>query len=165
VEEAGVKLAMTRLYGRAPQGARGVGTGPPSDGDTSTRLGALAPQGMQAGMTVNGATDAEGFRADVKPGLGPTLGPGAIVVLEHRSAPQAVGVPPALARRGARRLSGPPHAPDLSPLDLGVSPQQTAWRAAKAWTRDALESARRAALDTITAREAGHGFRHGGYPS
>jgi hypothetical protein len=40
VDEAGVNLAMTRLYGRAPKGERVVGTVPQNDGENSTLLGA-----------------------------------------------------------------------------------------------------------------------------
>jgi transposase len=62
VDEAGVNLAMTRLYGRAPTGERVMGTAPQNYGDNITMLGAIGLQGVQAIMTVNGATDAEVFR-------------------------------------------------------------------------------------------------------
>ena len=71
VDEAGVHLAMTRLYGRAPTGERVIGTVPQNDGDHITMLGAIGLQGVQAVMTVNGATDAEVFRTDVKQVLPP----------------------------------------------------------------------------------------------
>jgi hypothetical protein len=64
---------MTRLYGRAPKGARVVGSVPQHYGQNVTVLAALGEQGLQAMMTVEGATDADVFRADVKPVLGPTL--------------------------------------------------------------------------------------------
>jgi len=163
VDEAGVNLAMTRLYGRAPKGARVVGTVPQNYGDNITLLGALDQQGIQAVMTVNGATDADVFRAYVKQVLGPTLVPGDIVVLDNLSAHKAVGVQQALARRGARRLYVPPYSPDLSPMELCVSKLKTALRAAKARTREALETALRAAMDTVTALDARNWFRHCGY--
>jgi DDE superfamily endonuclease len=100
VDEAGVNLAMTRLYGRAPKGARVLGTVPQNDGDNITLLGALDQQGLQAVMTVNGATDADVFRAYVTQVLGPTLAPGDIVVMDNVSAHNALGVQQALARRG-----------------------------------------------------------------
>jgi transposase len=91
-----------------------------------TRLGALDQQGIQAVMTVNGATAADGLRADVRQVLGPTLVPGDIVGLDHLAAHQAMGVPQALARRGVRRLYWPPYSPDLSPMALCVSQLKTA---------------------------------------
>ena len=108
VDEAGVNLAMTRLYGRAPKGARVLGTVPQHDGDHLTLLGALDQQGLQAVVTVNGAPDADVLRADVTPVLGPTWAPGDIVVMDHLSAHKALGVQQALARRGVRLRSMPP---------------------------------------------------------
>src|SRR5262245_24897987 len=66
VDEAGVNLAMTRLYGRAPPGERVIGSVPPNYGENITLLGAIGLQGVQAVMTVNGATDADVFRTYVK---------------------------------------------------------------------------------------------------
>ena len=62
VDAAGVNLAMTRLYGRAPVGERVVGSVPPHDGPQVTGLGALDVPGLHAVMTVDGATDIEGLR-------------------------------------------------------------------------------------------------------
>src|SRR6266487_36151 len=78
IDEAGVNLAMTRLYGRAPKGERVLGTVPQNDGENITLLGALSLEGIPAVMTVNGATDAEVFRTYIKHVLGPTLVPGDI---------------------------------------------------------------------------------------
>jgi len=104
VDESGVNLAMTRLYGRAPAGQRVMGRVPQHDGPTVTMLGARGVQGLQAVMTVDGATDAAVFRTDVKQVLGPTLTPGDMVVMDHWRAHNAVGIPQAMARRGARLL-------------------------------------------------------------
>jgi hypothetical protein len=72
VDGAGVNLAMTRLYGRAPRGTRVVGTAPHNYGPHVTLLGTLGVQGLQAVMTVEGATDADVFRTYVTRVLGPT---------------------------------------------------------------------------------------------
>jgi hypothetical protein len=118
VDEAGINLAMTRLYGRAPRGERSVGTIPLNYGANITRLGALGVEGLQAVMTVEGATDADVFRTYVKQVLGPTLAPGDIVVLDNLSAHKAPGIQQALARRRTRLLYLPPYSPDLSPMEL-----------------------------------------------
>jgi transposase len=163
VDEAGVNLALTRLYGRAPQGERVIGTVPQNYGQNITLLGALGVDGLRAVMTVEGATDADVFRIYVKRVLGPTLAPGDIVVLDNLSAHKVRGVQQALARRGARLLYLPPYSPDLSPMELCVSKLKTALRAAKARTREALEGAIRTAMETVTALDAYHWFRHCGY--
>ena len=154
---------MTRLYGRAPTGERVIGTVPQNYGQNVTILGAVGVQGVQAVMTVEGATDAEVFRTYVKRVLGPTRAPGDIIVLDNLSAHKASGVQQALARRRMRLLFLPPYSPDLSPMELYVSKLKTALRAAKARTREALETAIRQALETVTAADARHWFKHCGY--
>jgi transposase len=163
VDEAGVNLAMSRLYGRAPPGERVIGTVPQNYGDNITLLGAIGLQGVQAVMTVNGATDAEVFRTYVKQVLGPTLAPGDIVVLDNLSAHNAKGVQQALARRRVRRLFLPPYSPDLSPMELCLSKLKTALRAAKARTRATIETAIRQAMETVTPTNAWNWFKHCGY--
>ena len=71
--------------------------------------GTLGAQGLQAVMTVDGATDADVFRTSVTRVRGPTLRPGDMVVMDHLRAHKAVGVQQALARRGARLVYLPPY--------------------------------------------------------
>jgi transposase len=163
VDEAGVNLAMTRLYGRAPRGTRVIGSVPRNYGTNVTLLGTLGVQGLQAVMTVEGATDADVFRAYVKRVLGPTLRPGDIVVMDNLRAHKAVGVQQALARRGARLLYLPPYSPDLSPIEPCWSKVKTALRKAKARTRDTLDTAITHALPTVTVTAAHGWFTHCGY--
>jgi transposase len=163
VDESGVNLAMTRLYGRAPKGERVVGSVPQNYGPNVTVLAALGPQGLQAMMTVEGATDAEVLRAYVKQVLGPTLAPGDIVVLDNLRAHKAVGIQQMLARRRVRLLYLPPYSPDLSPIEPCWSKVKTGLRAANARTREALDTALSQALATVTAIDAYHWFRHCGY--
>jgi transposase len=163
VDEASVNLAMTRLYGRAPHRERVHGTVPLTYGANITLLGALSVQGLQAVMTVEGATDADVFRTYVRQVLGPTLAPGDIVVLDNWPVHKVPGVQQALARRRARLPYVPPYSPDLSPMELCLSKVKTALRAAKARTREALETALQQAMATVTAIDALHWFRHCGY--
>jgi transposase len=163
VDESGMNLAMTRLYGRAPIGERVLGAVPQNYGQNVTMLGALGVQGLHAVMTVEGATDTDVFRAYVKQVLGPTLSPGDIVVLDNLRAHKAVGVQQAVARRGARLLYLPPYSPDLSPIEPCWSKVKTALRTAKARTREALDRAITGTLVTITPSDAQGWFRHCGY--
>ena len=154
---------MTRLYGRAPRGIRVVGSVPQNYGQNVTLLGTLGAQGLQAVMTVEGATDAEVFRTYVKRVLGPTLRPGDIVVMDNLRAHKAVGVQQALARRGARLVYLPPYSPDLSAIEPCWSKVKTALRAAKARTRQALDGAITHAIATVTHVDAQSWFMHCGY--
>jgi transposase len=163
IDESGVNLAMPRLDGRAPKGERVVGTVPQNYGQNVTMLGALGSQGLRAMMTAEGAMDTAVFRAYVQHVLGPTLSPGAIVVLDHLGVHKARGVQQMLARRRVRLLYLPPYSPDRAPIEPCWSKIKTALRTAKARTRSALDSAITAVLPTVTEADARGWFRHGGY--
>jgi transposase len=141
IDESGVNLAMTRRYGRAPKGERVIGAVPQNDGANVTMLVALGSQGIEAVMTIEGATDAEVFRVYVEPGLRPTLRPGDIVIMDNLRAHKTAGIREAIEQTGARLQYLPPYSPDLSPIERCWSKRKTALRTAKARTREALEHA------------------------
>jgi hypothetical protein len=91
IDESAVNRARRRMYGRASPGERVIGRVPCHDGENITLLGTLGVEGLQAVMTVNGATDADVFRTYVKRVLGPTLVPGDLVVMDNLSAHKAGG--------------------------------------------------------------------------
>jgi transposase len=163
IDESGINLAMTRLYGRAPRGERALGRAPQNYGPNVTLLGALSCTGLEAVMTIEGATDADVFRAYVREVLGPTLREGDIVVADNLSAHKATGVQEAIAAAGAQLLYLPPYSPDLNPIERCWSKIKTCLRAAKARTREALDVAVTRALATITESDARAWFAHSGY--
>jgi transposase len=163
MDESGLKLAMTRLYGRAPRGARALGSAPQNSGQNVTILGALSCTGLEAVMTIEGATDADVFRADVCEVLCPTLRVGDIVIADNLSAHKAAGVQEAIAATGARLLSLPLYSPDLNPIERCWSKLKTYLRAAKARTCAALDAAVMCALATVTESDARAWFAHCGY--
>ena len=89
---------MTRLYGRAPRGERVIGAVPHNYGPNATMLAALGSQGVEAVMTIDGATDAEVFRIYIDQVLRPTLHPGDIVIMDNLRAHKVVGVREAIER-------------------------------------------------------------------
>jgi transposase len=163
IDESGLNIAMTRLYGRAPRGERVLGSVPQNYGQNVTILGALSCTGLEAVMTVEGATDADVFRAYVRQVLCPTLRTGDIVIADNLSAHKAAGVQEAIAAKGARLLYLPPYSPDLNPIEQCWSKLKTFLRAAKARTREALEAAVTRALVTVTESDARAWFAHSGY--
>ncbi len=163
IDESGINLALTRLYGRAPRGERALGSAPQNYGQNVTILGALSCTGLEAVMTVDGATDADVFRAYVREVLGPTLRQGDIVIADNLSAHKAVGVQETIAATGARLLYLPPYSPDLNPIEQCWSKIKTFLRAAKARTREALDTAVTSALATVTESDARAWFAHSGY--
>jgi transposase len=117
IDESGVNLALTRLYGRAPRGERVIGAVPQNYGAHVTMLAALGSHGVEAVMTIEGAPDAAVFRAYVEQVLRPTLHPGDIVIMDNLRAHKAVGIREAIEQSGARLLYLPPYSPDLSPIE------------------------------------------------
>jgi transposase len=163
VDEAGVNLALTRLYGRAPTGARAVGSVPWNYGPNVTLLGALGLTGLDALMTVDGATDGDVFRAFVEQVLCPTLQAGDIVVMDNLRAHKVAGIEAAIMSCGARLIYLPPYSPDLSPIEQCWSKLKTILRRVGARTREVLEVAITDALGSITATDALAWFTHCGY--
>jgi hypothetical protein len=96
IDEAGVNLAMTYLYGRALTGERVIDAAPQNYRQKVIILGALSMQGIDAVMMEEGATDAEVFWAYIAHVLVPTLRPGDIVVMDNLRAHKAAGVQQAI---------------------------------------------------------------------
>jgi transposase len=116
-DESGLNSAMTRRFGRAPRGKRVHDAVPKNFGKNLTILGALSCRGLEAVMTIEGATDAAVFRAFVTEVLAPTLQPGDIVVMDNLGAHKVDGIQAAIEAAGARLLFLPPYSPDWSPIE------------------------------------------------
>lgn len=163
IDESGVNLAMTRLYGRAPRGERAVGSVPINYGANVTMIGALSISGLDALMTVDGATDGEVFRAYVDQVLCPSLKPGEVVIMDNLGAHKVSGIREAIEGRGAKLVYLPPYSPDLSPIEMCWSKIKAALRATGARTRRALERAIKRAVSTVSESDALAWFAHCGY--
>ncbi len=163
IDESGVILAMTRVYGCAPKGEQVIGAVPQNYGANVTMLAALGGYGVEAVMTSDGATAAEVFRVYVEQVLRPTLRPGDIVIMDNLRAHKVSGVREAIEQAGERLLCLPPCSPDLSPIKPCWSKLKTALGTPKARTRQALEEAIAQALATITVSDAHHWFHQCGY--
>jgi transposase len=163
IDESGVNLAMTRLYGRAPRGERAVGSVPINYGSNITIIGSLSASGLDALMTVDGATDGEVFRVYVSRVLCPSLRRGDIVVMDNLGAHKVSGIREAIEGCGAKLIYLPPYSPDLSPIERCWSKIKAALRAAGARTRRALERAIKEAISTVSESDALAWFAHCGY--
>ena len=163
IDESGLNLAMTPLYGRAPKGERAVGSVPINYGENLTLIGALSLSGLEALMTVEGATDGEVFRAYVEQGLCPTLQAGDVVIMDNLGAHKVKGIREAIEGRGAEVIYLPPYSPDLNPIEKCWSKLKRALRAIGARTREALEAAIAEVIEKISEADALAWFIHCGY--
>lgn len=163
VDESGVNVAMTRLFGRAPRGERVVGSVPQNYGSSLTMLASLGVSGLGAMMTIQGATDGEVFKAYVKQVLCPTLLRGDIVVVDNLGAHKVAGVREAIESCGAKLIYLPPYSPDLSPIEKCWSKIKMFLRSIGARTYETLEEAIKQAITTVTESDALAWFVHSGY--
>ncbi|CAM3890771.1 Tc1-like transposase DDE domain-containing protein [Polaromonas hydrogenivorans] len=154
---------MTRPYGRARRGQRVHDAVPKNWGRNVTILGSLSCHGLEAVMTVDGATDGAVFMAYVSQMLAPTLKPGDVVVMDNLGSHKVDGIRSAIEARGATLMYLPPYSPDYSPIEPCWSKLKTCLRAIKARTRQALDEALAQVIDTVTASDAKGWFKHCGY--
>ena len=154
---------MTRRYGRAQFGRRVADAVPKNFGLNVTILGALSCTGLDAVMTVEGATDTAVFRAYVEQVLVPTLVAEDIVVMDNLSVHKVSGIREAIEATGARLIYLPPYSPDYSPIESCWSKLKAILRKAKARTREALDEALTQAIEHISQSDAKGWFNLCGY--
>lgn len=154
---------MTRQFGRAIPGKRVQNATPKNDGRNVTIIDSLFCYGLDAVMTVEGATDAAVFRAYAARVLAPTLRPGDVVVMDNLGAHKVAGIEDAITERGAELIYLPPYSPDYSPIESCWSKLKTKLRSLKARTRAELDEAIRRAMNTISNSDSRGWFGHCGY--
>lgn len=154
LDEAGVNVAMTPGYARAPRNERAYDQAPFNRGTNITTL---------AAMTVQGAADTLTVEAFVREVVVPTLRPGQILVLDNVRTHKSDGLRRLVEGAGCQVRFLPAYSPDLSPIEEAFSKFKTLLRRAKARTVEAVEAAIGAALDAITPQDARHYFAHCGY--
>ena len=154
---------MTRRYGRAQYGRRVADAVPKNFGLNVTILGALSCNGLDAVMTVEGATDTAVFRAYVEQVLVPTLVADDVVVMDNLSVHKVSGIREAIEATGARLIYLPPYSPDYSPIESCWSKLKAILRKAKARSREALDEALTQAIERITQSDAKGWFNLYGY--
>jgi transposase len=163
IDEAGVNLALTRLYGRAPKGERLVERVPRNYGEQTSIVSDLSLSGVAAIMTVEGAVDTLVFDTYVEKLLRPTLRAGDVLVLDNLTAHGASCIERVAEACGAAVIWLSPYSPDFSPIEMMWSKIKAVMRAAKARTREQLEQALVAALELVTQADCLGWFRHCGY--
>jgi transposase len=163
IDEAGINLAMTRLYGRAPSGERVAESVPRNYGEQTSLISSLSLAGVEATMSIEGAVDTEVFNAYVEQVLRPTIRAGEVIVLDNLTAHRASRIEQVAEECGAAVVWLSPYSPDYSPIEMMWSKIKAAMRAAKARTREELGQAFDAALKRITEADCLGWFTHCGY--
>jgi transposase len=163
VDESGSNLALTLRYGWAPRGQRAWGQAPTNRGKNTTLLAALTPEGLLASMTVEGAANTEAFLTYLDELLCPALRPGQTVLMDNLRVHKAEAVRERIEACGCRLVFLPRYSPDFNPIEGAFSKLKAFLRRVQARTREALEAAIGAGLQTISAQDAQGWFKHCGY--
>ena len=150
IDEAGVNLAMTRLYARAIKGQRAKGTRPQQRGKNVSMIGAIALKGIVGSVNLLGAADGLSFEAFIVRKLVPNIWPGACVILDNcsihkgkeiESAITRKGIAVGIAKAGASLIYLPPYSPDFNPIENFWSKVKNILRSISARTYQTLEQA------------------------
>jgi transposase len=163
IDEMGVHLGLTRLYGRAAPGERVVEGTPDYSGPHYTTIAAIGLSGVEAPWLFEGAMTTLAFETYLQCELIPTLRRGDIVLLDNLSAHKSAEAQRLIEARGAQLLFLPPYSSDLNPIELCWSKVKAALRTAKARTCEALLEALAAALHAVSPADIEAWLAHCGY--
>ena len=163
LDESGVNLAQTRLYGRAPSNERVNDYVPDARFERKSIIVAMKLNGQMSSLFFSGTMNGKLFVQYIKKFLSQILADGDIVVLDNCTAHKVAGVKEAIEACGAKILYLPKYSPDLNPVELLWSKVKAVLRREKARTHDALEKALKLALDSVCADDILGWFKHCGY--
>ena len=163
IDESGVNLGLTRLYGRASSAQRVVEATPGHSGTHYTLIAALSWQGVQAAWILPGAMDREAFDVYVEQVLAPILRPGDIVLLDNLSSHTGPRTRQLVEAKKARLVLLPPYSSDFNPIELCWSKVKLALRAAKARTFESLLQALADAFSSVSHADIDAWFAHCGF--
>ena len=163
IDESGVNLGLTRLFGRASFGQRVVEATPGHSGTHYTLIAALSWQGVQAAWILQGAMDREAFDVYIAQALAPTLRQGDMVLMDNLSSHTGPRTRQFIEATGARLEFLPPYSSDFNPIELCWSKVKQALRAAKARTFESLLEALADAFSSVSHADIEAWFAHCGY--
>lgn len=163
LDEAGVNLALIRLYARAAKGQRARGTRPHQRGKNVSMIGAIALKGMIASINLLGSIDGLTFEAFVIQKLVPQLWKDAVVVWDNYSIHKGKEIEKAIIAAGARLIYLPPYSPDFNPIENCWSKIKSILRSIGARNYKDLDSAISQAYSQVSSKDIHGWFSHSCY--
>jgi len=160
IDEAGVNLALVRLYARALKGKRARGAKPQRRGKNISMIGAIALKGIIASVNVYGASNGITFEAFVINKLVPQLWEGACVVLDNSTIHKGDEVRSAIESVGAKLVFLSPYSPEFNPIENLWSKLKSILRSLGARTYKALDEAIALAYAQISQENIRNWFAH-----
>jgi transposase len=162
LDEAGVNLALVRLYARAKKGQT-RGTRPQKRGKNVSMIGAIALKGIVTSINLLGATDGLTFEAFVMQLLVPNLWKGATVVWDNSTIHKGQEIEKAITAAGAQLIYLPPYSPDFNPIENFWSKVKNTLRSLGARTYQSLDAAISSAFSQVSPKDIRNWFAHSCY--
>ena len=118
LDEAGVSLALSVLYGWGKKGQLLIESVPVKRGKNLSILGAMGIEGMIAATSTYGAMKRIDVERFLKDKLLPELSPGTTLVLDNASIHKGGKIESLIKKAGCHLLYLPPYSPDFNPIEL-----------------------------------------------
>jgi transposase len=163
LDESGINLGMTRLYGWGERHVRVEEYVPDARFERTSIISTLRLSGVNAPLSFRGVLNGEVFEYYVSQVLAPALGEGDVLVLDNLSSHKMKGVLDPVYKKGVSVVFLPQYSPDLNPIELMWSKLKAVLRKLKARTHEELQTALQQALNTITLIDIKNWFTHDGY--
>jgi transposase len=160
IDECGVNLNLSPLYGRAATNERCYDEKPIGRGKRISMVGGLSLSGMEAAFTFEGTMDEHIFLHFLEHHLYPTLKEGDYIVMDNASVHHSIEVRVFLEDHGINFLYLPPYMPELNPIELVWNKMKTLIKKIRARTIDNLYDAYENALNQITDDNVKKFFEH-----
>lgn len=149
VDETGATTAMSRTYGRAPEGERVPAT-KPGAWKKVTLISGLRTDGVVPSLAVPGSANRNVFDVYVKSVLVPTLRKGDVVIWDNLSIHGSTAALKSIKAVGAQVIPLPVYSPDLTPIEEMFSKVKSGLRTIAARTVDKVITAMGKVLNAVT---------------
>jgi transposase len=163
LDESGLHLGMSSLYGRAKSAERVRSFDPFNKGKRTTMIAAISCEKVEAATVGEWHVDGDIFLSFIELCLVPTLRPGNIVIMDNLSTHKISGVRERIEAVGARLVYLPPYSPDLSPIELCWSKIKRMIRKKAPRTFEELKEVTSEAFKSIKTSDLEGWFTHCGY--
>lgn len=154
---------MVLGYGWAPKGRRAHGTVPTGHRRHHTLIGTVTPTGMGPPFLIEGGVDRTVFDTFLEAELVPSLGPGQIVIMDNASIHKGARTRELIEATGAEVRFLPPSSPEFNPIESAFAKLKQWLRTAEPRTPEALETAIKDGLATISQEDVTGFYRGAGY--
>lgn len=163
VDECGTNTKMARARGRSRRGERCRAAIPHGHWQTTTLVAALTTSGIAAPMILDDAMNGDMFTAYVTRLLVKELRLGDVVIMDNLPAHKVAAVREAIEDAGATLIYLPPYSPDFNPIEKAFSQIKAHLKKAAARSKETLDTAIAAAIDTVSPNNAANYFTACGY--